>query len=356
MKNYTIKLTAVTPFHVGSGVKYSKKEYYVNDRTNVVTLFDMNKIMEWIAGRGRSGYADAFERFMLSQDNNISAFMQDVLRMSQEEQKECIAYSMTCRGATGNARNRDLWAFMRDAEGRPYVPGSSLKGALRTVLLVKMLRDRALRIDTSSTDLKKTADSAEVSLLNRLNKIRPQYNALNSIMSGFSVSDSLPFDKDKIMIAPKIDVDTDGKEGRILLLRECAVPGTELLFSLTLSDEAERFIDVEYLKQAIAEFGDYYTDCYLSKYPKSLRENLDGCIFLGGGSGYYAKNIIYPLFAGDRQRALKAVSDFMSDKFKKHRHDKDERLGISPHMLKCTYVDGRLRQIGVCRVEISERR
>lgn len=356
MKNYTIKLTAVTPFHVGSGVKYSKKEYYVNDRTNVVTLFDMNKIIEWIAGQDRNECADAFERFMLSQDNDISAFMRDVLHMSQEEQKECIAYSMTCRGATGNARNRDLWAFMRDAEGRPYVPGSSLKGALRTVLLVKMLRDRALRIDTSSTDLKKTADSTEVSLLNRLNKIRPQYNALNSIMSGFSVSDSLPFDKNKIMIAPKIDVNTDGEKTPLPLMRECAAPGTELLFSLTLSDEAERFIDVEYLKQAIAEFGGYYTDCYLSKYPKSLHENLDGCIFLGGGSGYYAKNIIYPLFAGDRQRALEAISGSMSKAFKKHGHNKDVRLGISPHMLKCTYVDGRLRQIGVCRVEFSERR
>ena len=185
--------------------------------------------------------------------------------------------------------------------------------------------------------------------MNQINKSRHECNALNSIMSGFSGSDSLPYDKDKIMIAPKIDVNTDGKEGRILLLRECAVPGTELLFSLTLSDEAERFIDVESLKQAITEFGDYYTNCYLSKYPKSLHENLDGCIFLGGGSGYYAKNIIYPLFAGDRQRALKAVSDFMSK-------NKDVRFGISPHMLKCTYVDGRLRQIGVCRVEFSARR
>ena len=355
MKNYTMKLTAVTPFHVGSGVKYSKKEYYVNDRTNVVTLFDMNKIIEWIAGRGRSGYADAFERFMLSQDNDISAFMRDVLRMSPAEQKACVAYSMTYRGATGKKNNRDLWAFMRDVEGRPYVPGSSLKGALRTVLIVKMLRDGGYCGTRETGNLKELAGKVENDLINKLGRSNKD-GPLNSIMSCLSVSDSLPFDKNKIMIAPKIDVNTDGEETPLPLMRECAAPGTELLFSLTLSDEAERFIDVEYLKQAIAEFGGYYTDCYLSKYPKSLHENLDGCIFLGGGSGYYAKNIIYPLFAGDRQKALEAVSGSMPNASEEHGDNKDVRLGISPHMLKCTYVDGKLRQIGVCRVEISERR
>lgn len=356
MKNYRVKLTAVTPFHVGSGVRYSKKEYYMDERTQTVTLMDMKKIMGWIASQGREALVEAFETFMMARnDNNIRDFLTRRISMPEAEQKRCVLYSFKCGGALGeNVRNRDLFAFMRGADGRPYVPGSSLKGALRTVLLVKMLRDNKRRSGGGIFDLRRAAENAEVSLLSRLNKVSRQDNALNSVMSGFSVSDSLPFGTDRITMAAKIDVSTHGNERTIPLMRECVRPGTELFFSLTVHDEAEPFVGVPYLKEAIAEFGEYYSECYLSKYRGYPKENLDGCIFLGGGSGYYAKNIIYPLFGGDRERALEAVSSFMKGKFREHNHDKDARIGVSPHMLKCTRVDGRLRQLGLCRVEITE--
>ena len=357
MKHYTLKLTAVTPFHVGSGVKYSKKEYYVDTKTQTVTLMDMNRVMGWIAEQEREAMIGAFESFMMSRnDNDINDFLTRRIRMPEAVQKKCVLYSFSCGGAfSRKANERDLAAFMRDSAGRPYVPGSSLKGSLRTVLLVKMLREGKLRGGIDTSDLKRAADSTEVSLLNRLDNVRPQYNALNSIMSGFSVSDSLPFGNDEIIPAIKIDISTDGEEHELPLMRECARPGTELCFSLTISEETERFIGVSYLKEAIDEFGKYYSECYLSKYKRYPKENLDGCIFLGGGSGYYAKNIIYPMFADDRQKALEAVASFMQWKFREHRHDKDIKLGVSPHMLKCTYADGRLRQLGLCRVAIEEK-
>lgn len=357
MKHYTLKLTAVTPFHVGSGVKYSKKEYHVDTETQTVTLMDMNRVMGWIAEQGHEDLVVAFESFMMSRDDNdIRDFLTRRIRMPEAVQKKCVLYSFSCGGAFSRDKNkRDLSAFMRDTEGRPYVPGSSLKGALRTVLLVKMLREGKLRGGIDTSDLKRAADSAEVSLLNRLDKVRPQYNALNSIMSGFSVSDSLPFGNDEIIPAMKIDLSTCGEEVPIPTMRECARPGTELCFSLTISEKTERFIGVSYLKEAIDEFGEYYSECYLSKYKQYPKENLDGCIFLGGGSGYYAKNIIYPMLADDRRKALEAVASFMQWKFREHRHDKDIRLRVSPHTLKCTYINGRLRQLGLCRVEIKEK-
>lgn len=354
MKHYTLKLTAVTPFHVGSGVKYSKKEYHVDTKTQTVTLMDMNRVMGWIAEQGREAMIEAFESFMMSRDDNdIRDFLTRRICMPKAVQKKYVLYSFSCGGAFSRDKNkRDISAFMRDAEGRPYVPGSSLKGALRTVLLVKMLREGKLRGGIDTSDLKRAADSAEVSLLNRLDKVRPQYNALNSIMSGFSVSDSLPFGNDEIIPAMKIDLSTCGEEVPIPTMRECARPGTELCFSLTISEKTERFIGVSYLKEAIDEFGEYYSECYLSKYKQYPKENLDGCIFLGGGSGYYAKNIIYPMFANDRQTAVEKVADVMN---KKHHHDRDKHLGVSPRMLKCTRVDGSLRQLGLCRVEIKEK-
>ena len=370
MKHYTLKLTAVTPFHVGSGVKYSKKEYYVNTKTQTVTLIDMNRVMGWIAAQGREAMIEAFESFMMSRDDDdIRDFLTRRIRMPEAVQKSCVMYSFKCGGTfSRNRSKRDLSAFMRDAEGRPYVPGSSLKGALRTVLLVKMLLDGQFQYDinagnpkTAKERLETAAERAEKRLLHKLNRTKYSNDMLNSIMSGFSVSDSLPFGNDEIIPAMKIDVSTGGEEVPIPTMRECARPGTELCFSLTISEETERFIGVSYLKKAIDEFGDYYSECYLSKYPQEFAENMDGCIFLGGGSGYYAKNIIYPMFADDRRKALEAVASFMEEQFKKqnhkqnHKHNKDIKLGVSPRMLKCTYVGGRLRQLGLCRVEIEEK-
>ena len=237
-----------------------------------------------------------------------------------------------------------------------FIPGSSLKGALRTVLLVKMLRDGKLEdYDANTSKIQDAAERAEKQLLHKLSRTKHSDDMLNSIMSGFSVSDSLPFGKDSITLATKIDVSTKGNARELPLFRECARPGTELCFSLTLSEETERFIGVSYLKEAIDEFGEYYSECYLSKYKQYPKEDLDGCIFLGGGSGYYAKNIIYPMLADDRRKALEAVASFMQWKFREHRHDKDIRLRVSPHTLKCTYINGRLRQLGLCRVEIKEK-
>ncbi len=355
MKHYTLKLTAVTPFHVGSGVKYSKKEYYVDTKTQTVTLMDMNKVMGWIAEQGREAMIGAFESFMMSRyDNDIKDFLTRRIRMPEAEQKSRVRYYFKCDSALiQNANGRDLVAFMRDAEGRPYVPGSSLKGALRTVLLVKMLRDGKLEdYDANTSKIQDAAERAEKQLLHKLSRTKHSDDMLNSIMSGFSVSDSLPFGKDSITLATKIDVSTKGNARELPLFRECARPGTELCFSLTLSEETERFIGVSYLKEAIDEFGEYYSECYLSKYKQYPQEDLDGCIFLGGGSGYYAKNIIYPMFANDRQTAVEKVADVMN---KKHHHDRDKHLGVSPRMLKCTRVDGSLRQLGLCRVEIKEK-
>ncbi len=354
MRHYTLKLTAVTPFHIGSGIEYTKKEYYVDESRRKAILINMDKVMQWITAQKRDAYADAFETFMKeNRGGDILDFLTRRLNMPEAERKKCEMYSFDCGGAFScSTKKRTISAFMRDARGCPYVPGSSLKGALRTVLLVKMLRDEPGRAPDLQ-NLKIAANDAEISLINRLGRISPQKNSLNSIMSGFSVSDSLPFGQEKIIMAPKVDVSTDGAEHVLPLMSECADIGTELYFSLTVSEEAERYAGADYLKKAIEEFSDYYSACYLSKFRVKFSENMDGCIFLGGGSGYFSKNLIYPL-AGDRQKALEAVAAEMRKKFDRHRHDRDAGLGVSPHMLKCTRTDGRLRQIGLCRAEITE--
>ena len=39
-----------------------------------------------------------------------------------------------------------------------------------------------------------------------------------------------------------------------------------------------------------------------------------------------------------------------SEAKKTHKHNKDNHLGVSPHMLKCTEYQGRRVQMGMCRL------
>lgn len=94
---------------------------------------------------------------------------------------------------------------MRDSRQRVYVPGSSVKGALRTVILSALIAQE-----------KKGS--------------RPD----RSILRDLSVSDSEVVPDAAMILSGKSDVNTRGEEKKLPLCRECIRPGTELRFRLTL--------------------------------------------------------------------------------------------------------------------------
>ena len=76
----------------------------------------------------------------------------------------------------------------------------------------------------------------------------------------------------------------------------------------------------------------------------------DDFIVLGGGSGFFAKNLIYPFYAPNHAKAVKTVSQSMQQK---HKHEKDIEYGISPHTFKITEFDRFAYPIGLCQVTIQ---
>ena len=63
--------------------------------------------------------------------------------------------------------------------------------------------------------------------------------------------------------------------------------------------------------------------------------------FVGGGSGFVSKTVIYPLF-GEKEgiETVKNIFD-RTNVPKTHQHYKDTRMGVSPHILKCTRYQGK---------------
>lgn len=358
---YRIVLRTKSPVFVGSGDSFTKKEYLFDRNTNRVAIIDGAKLMKWLVKRGGTAI-DEYERFMLGGDRQYLRDFFRKINITPSEEKSLHLYETDASEAIpDNGTLMEIKAFTRDAYNRPYVPGSSLKGALRTIILVKMLRDDQSRPPLPDDMSKKySAAETESRYLNTLRIKNKVSDALNSVMRGVSISDSAPLGQESMALARKVDRFRDGGENALNVARECARPGTDIRFLLAINPRLCGPVNAEFITSAVSEFGDYYKTVFSDKFTKpsdDIGEAFEDCILLGGGCGYFSKNIVYP--GRPWSVALKRVSEVMQAKFRKHNHGKDVTVGISPRAIKYTeYRAGksaplRSYHFGVCHFSIE---
>ena len=83
---------------------------------------------------------------------------------------------------------------------------------------------------------------------------------------------------------------------------------------------------------------------------------IPGTVYLGGGTGYFTKTVLYPLLGYKVLRTASRILDqTLPPKIReKHGHNLDVREEVSPHMLKCTEYRGRRYQMGMCTISLVE--
>lgn len=134
-----IEMTAIalTPVHVGDGTGWTPEAYDL--RGDQLCRFEPARVLAGMGANARGRYLSALDRGDL-------AAAQDMLRNAAGDEliRERIAVSGESRGALAQAlrdpgaRSGAVKAFVRSG-GRPYLPGSSLKGAFRTALASSLL-------------------------------------------------------------------------------------------------------------------------------------------------------------------------------------------------------------------------
>ncbi|MBW1736352.1 MAG: hypothetical protein JRJ69_02070 [Deltaproteobacteria bacterium] len=113
----TWEITLLSPLHIGDGEELVLNMDYRRSNTGIeVILLDdlLNELEDFPNGLSEIG-AFQFDLDRFIQQYNLSITSQ---------------YTMKCSGSVPPSIRR----FIKDAYGRPYVPGSSFKGALRTAL------------------------------------------------------------------------------------------------------------------------------------------------------------------------------------------------------------------------------
>lgn len=350
---YDLFLTAKAPVHIGSGKSRTKKDYIFSPSSSLgkskVAIPDDARLFSYLV---EHGHVDKYESFMLGSQTDLYLFLSRELMLSDTEIMGLCKYSLAVADALDAAHSlKEIHSFVRDAQGRAYIPGSSVKGALRTAILTALILNENER---SRLDFDPRKGFPEAKYLHSLSLSRSPDNAVNSIMRGISISDSLPVPDSAMMLAGKTDSDINGRTHSINLCRECVKPGTTVHFKLTLDKSVVKdSITRDSIMDAVMNFSAFYQDAWLRLFdpPRGCADVSYGkTLLLGGGAGYTTKTVIYPYLNEDA--TLKEVSAILDRAFRKANHGNDVSLGASPRVAKYAKYEGKLYPYGLCEVKL----
>lgn len=382
MHYWKVTLKCTSPVCIGSGETCKKSQYIYDCKERKVYFLREEK---WISFLGIHGIIDDFANELLRNPSQFKLFaylshqplllkryrnyfgIKKALLASgaMEEGEDYLAST----GADGKNGPKDIVRFIRDGEGYPYIPGTSLKGAFRTAILSHEIRkhpeiyERDWKAIENGAGDKKKMGSAMDGLERRLSLAPDKEGRLdmvNSYFRGLSISDATLVDGG-LCVVPKADLSVRADDThQVALYREALNRHSKLAFTLGI-DDSEKGMghfgirNFDDLQQVLQEFVQLQYDMLKkpflenAKYELSDIENAHNAdMLLGAGTGFLSKTLIYSL-APDKASAVRVTKKLMERLFPRGKHARDTE--ISPHALKLVETDENTYLMGMCYLE-----
>jgi len=133
MTCYRVHLTPLTPIHIGTGESLEPFEYVVAGDT--LYRFTLDDFLLALARDDQARFVQVVEQSVPATRRFVAERVEVAVRVARFEASVSPAARALYDGRMeGGVAHPEVFACIRTGE-RPYVPGSSLKGALRTALL-----------------------------------------------------------------------------------------------------------------------------------------------------------------------------------------------------------------------------
>lgn len=186
------QLEILTPVHIGSGETlnfmdgcYANRRWYHIDLDKVLAhpSVDLNGLTSEMSRRDFR-----WERYL--QQHNM-------------EPAKFAAYGLTCQQSPEEVEIREA---IKTVDNRPYIPGSTIKGALRTALLGEILSendsiyDESLRQLTSMIDQRPKGNPRSEQPARRIESCALGKNPNRDLLRALQVSDTMPLESDSLEI------------------------------------------------------------------------------------------------------------------------------------------------------------
>ncbi|WP_196593204.1 type III-A CRISPR-associated RAMP protein Csm5 [Pectinatus sottacetonis] len=400
-----MQLKCLAPIHIGSGNKLSKNEYIFAKSKGIIYLLQQNKWLQFLQNfnpaNGKKGalseskaqikdfaalaqalghkskdYLQEYKKYIIRNAGNgkpLPLYQWCIDNDIKMTDAASCALAQTYIKSDKNDLN-DMMPFMRQADGSIYIPGSSIKGAIRTALLYKQVKT-APQYKSWQRSLQQIRPSAKKDFDNLAKEIeravfykyrgftdkgRCVTDARADIMRGLRIGDACVNGAVKTQVYRKCDIslykDKQGEAVKKLpLYRECVPIDTSFSFAMTVEKQFMQACGVNSIEDVLQIMADYTAEIVslekevFNAYGQywNGRENMAN-IIIGGGSGFLTKTIIYSLLP--RMEAVNVVKNYLDYKFKKHKHNILDRQ-VSPRTLKVAGDINNMYHIGLGLIE-----
>ena len=365
----------ITPTNIASNIKLNPVDYIYEPKKKIAYFF--NPIL-WHKFIYQNNLLESYEKFLakLCQKPPSRLTLYDWLQQSGYSLKDIehtIKYKLYANVNINNPKTlNNIVLHTKLATGNAYIPGSSLKGVIRTAILFDLLKDNSRlknrywsEITSNQNFNRNTKDrldrivkNMESNLLKILQVSNSQTDNLD-IMQGIQISDSVNLeDKVELVLLKKHDISmispTNIKESDISLYRECIVPNTRFLFDMQIDTSFTKEIGIKSVDDILVKLENYFESvnellktAFGTKYQKLFADTVLGNAYLGGGTGFLSKTLI-AMLAPSPKEARVFISNWLNLNFRNRTKYRDSK--ISPRTLKTVEYAQQTRLQGIVKI------
>ena len=391
-KVYRMSLTTLSPVFIGSGEELNKSMYVYND--NEIMIIDEKKLIKELLLR--KGLYESFLNGCSSGDLNLTNFLEKNLHGYKDI--DIYKYKITSySNIKTNGKFNNINTFIKSSNGKPYIPGSSIKGAIRTAIIANEIyhnKEKYINFfenknypknfngKFAKTPIDNLKELENIALKNIFSKYSNIFNenykievSPNILFKFLYVSDSNEVNLDNLFIGKQHDFSTKGnKLNELPIFMEFIKPEIKFNFSISIDKSVIDYFDIKNIIKKLKNYALQYI--YSIEELNSLFSENDNDVkyqqsdvdkfnsIIGGHNGYLTKNILYSICCelekenntvvgmANKENIINIIKHHLNTKFKKHKHLEDNI--ISPRTLKLTKYNETLFNIGICNIKVEE--
>lgn len=371
----SVILTCLTPVHIGNGEIYNKAQYILSeDKCRIFILNDL----KWLNFLKDRNLLSRYKQNILDNQFNLTSWagMQNI--KNNEVEKLC-SFTIAMGVDKDNPLN-DIAKFVQHTNGRVYIPGSSIKGAIRTAILNHCLNrkntdrtkdkimDQARNSRFYKKELGRIGDALESEILSDRDlypQAPPKDTMVRSIMKGIRVGDAEVLGNYETQLFLKYDASYSSRlhgltQHSLPIWRECLPVGTQVQFDITVDKVFLKSIGIQSVED-ILEITFNETQKILNREndflgAKAYRNasEKDCNLLLGGGVGFNSKTIISTVIKDDTVSA-RLTNDILNESFRNRNKRIKTNQRLAPATLKVVQTaSNQFVEMGLCKLEVEE--
>jgi CRISPR-associated protein Csm5 len=286
-----------TPIFIASGEQYYPNDYYI-DEENYICFIDRKKFNEKIKEKG------LFEEFIKKSEDieNLLEFIDE--NVEESVYKEKVLTTSNIADELLESYSRPIEAFIKDKfYFAPIIPGSSIKGVVRTALL-----DYILHRDFDIEELKKYKEKELQTIVfcneNKNKNGKLQFDAKKDILKALFIEDFKPKSYKLKIIKPRNRPYKGKKDNTIPVILESLVEGEfegeirieEFLLQNDKDLASNKFfktepLTIELIKKALREFYKKIYNIESKRFRVRLPKYNENLMKIGKYSGAGSKSL-----------------------------------------------------------------